>query len=131
MGRDQSNELGFPQAAFRWLAVAAFGIGFLAIASVIDPSSSQAVSSLGREDAARANGPAGKSLGVFEGRSFTMQAHTGPEGPSYSLLDPAGNVIVSQVSVDELASFLEGYDPASMRAEGAIGIVDDDIDFDH
>ncbi len=125
METQESNEFSFPRAAFRWLAVAAFSIGFLTIASVIDPSSSQAVSNLGRENAHTTPASIERSLGVFEGRDFTIQTFAGVDGPTYTLLDPDGNEIVSHISADEIASFIEGYDPMTMRADGEIGIVDD------
>ncbi|MCA9293061.1 MAG: hypothetical protein KDA20_04525 [Phycisphaerales bacterium] len=131
MEQNTPNELTFPRAAFRWLAVLAFSVGFLAIASVIDPSKTQAVSSLGREDAPQSrvhaiHEPLGQSLGTFEGREFTIQTHMGADGPLYTLIDANGNVIVQGVHADELGSYVEGYDPNTMKAEGQMGIVDHD-----
>lgn len=129
MEQQASNELTFPRAAFRWLAVLAFSIGFLAIASVIDPSQSQAVASLGREGSAppahATHEPPGRSLGTIEGRDFTIQAHAGADGPLYTLMDAQGRVIVQGVRADELGSYVEGYDPNTMRSDGEIGIVDE------
>ncbi len=87
--------------------------GFLALASVISPSSSTAmVGSTGGPSA-----PTLPSLGTLHGARYTIELHAGPDGePLYTVTDDDGTVLASEIPADQLSQIDPDLDPEAWVA---------------
>lgn len=101
----------------RLLVAAGLTVAFIGMASVFSPDQSRAGSgATPRSDVAtpasraahsnsRSNQGAAKtkSLGIFEGRAYTVEAFAGPDGPRYTVIDNStGDELASGLTADEV-----------------------------
>jgi hypothetical protein len=104
--------------------IAAVG-GFLAVASVISPSSTTAMTSGGRPATTNEL----PSLGQLHGARYTVEMFAGPDGvPLYTVTDDDGTVLVRQVPKEDLYQIDPDLDPDTWIATQHADVdIDDDF----
>jgi len=129
VARNSAKVIGLPVPLARLLAVGVGIVTFLAVASIISPGSSVATPAQEPRDGgfplandqrsspvtAAAHKPL--SLGVLDGREYTVEMWSGPINPTYSIYDADGRAMLLGARSDEVYTTLPDIDIRSMMAD--------------